>query len=97
MICHRCEKDKEPCLFTPSQIALGGLRYCRLCQSELNGTDFGKGKAATKRNVLIAKKTIVAYEKFSDKKSYARKEFVKAENKALIEARKRRLESEKRA
>ncbi len=31
MTCGKCDTDKHPCLFSPSQVKKSGVRYCRVC------------------------------------------------------------------
>jgi hypothetical protein len=95
-VCRKCEKEKEACLFTPGQIA-NKYPICRLCQADYNGCDYGKTKVAAEASKDVARRTFVAYEKHFDRTFYAKKEVFRSEVQSLVEARKMRLENERRA
>jgi hypothetical protein len=90
VICARCKKDKEPCLFAPWQITHKeeGKAYCRICCSEMQGYSNHMDMRKSKQNFVLRNKRM-------DDKSIrvhsARKAIRSQEMQELIEKRKQRL------
>lgn len=93
MVCSRCGKDKDPCLFTPSQVKrinIGHAGYCRKCVAELNGqVPFGIKEAIEGRK--RGRKTIIKAVKRIDQRFSSKAIVDEQETKRLLALHKARL------
>ena len=93
MVCSRCGKDKDPCLFTPSRVKrinIGHADYCRKCVAEVNGNvPFGIKEAIEGRK--RGRETIIKAVNRIDQRFSSKAIVDEQETKRLLALRKARL------